>query len=122
MNLVTRSLGAAVLFSGVLLLAWLTPGPLDNVEVGGNAAYAGGTKRTTKKKTTNTKASSTAKKQHVHIKKDIKLLKAARKNLASTPVQYGGHREKALNHISTAIHELNTLEKHLKKLAAGKKK
>jgi hypothetical protein len=51
----------------------------------------------------------------VNVKADIKKLQNIKHNLASKPVQYGGHREKALQHIDHAIKELKTLQKIIDK-------
>lgn len=81
-------------------------------------AFAGAKKGANKK---GSKGAGGEQKHVVHIRKDIGKLQAARKDLASRPVHYGGHRERALQHIDHAIRELRTLEQMIHK-NKGKKK
>ena len=63
-------------------------------------------------------SSALANKKHLaRIKHNIHRLMVAKKSLAAHRVKFGGHQEKALRHISSAIHDLRILEKHIRQKA-----
>lgn len=87
---------SAVLLAGLLLPT--TPGG------GGSEARAAVVKKT-----------QSAKRHHSHVKASLARLRGARHELTRAKANFGGLRDKALQHINTAIKDLTKLEKHLRR-------